>query len=128
MAFTDRNLDAGRAGLTVSGLGLTKTAALTLEVASGSVTHHSTGTMYTLTSAQNKVFTADSTDIKQVFMAIIDNGTTTDLWVDSYVDDGLTGRADPPSGYIRVLTIGWLEIAVDETVIDNGTIFRRVYT
>ncbi len=127
MAFTDRNLNAGQAGVTVSGLGLTKTAALTLEVASGSATHHDTGTTYTLGSAQNKVFTADSTDVKQVFLAIIDNGSTTDLWVDSYVEDGLTGRADPPSGYTRVLTIGWFEIAANETDLDNSTIYRRVY-
>lgn len=127
MAFTDMNLIAGLVGKAVTGLGLTKTAALTLEVATGSVTHHRTGTTYTLASAQSKVFTPDTTYAKQVFMAIIDNGSTTDLWVDGYLDDGLSTKGDPPSGYSEVLTIGWFLLAANETDLDNSTIYRRVY-
>jgi hypothetical protein len=127
MAFVDHQINAGLCGKTVSGLGLTKTAAMTLEVASGSVTDHQTGTTYTLASAQNHVFTSDSTDPKNAFMAVIDNGSTTDLWVDEYVDDGTLMRDDPPSGYSVVLEIGWFSFAANETDLDNASINRRVY-
>lgn len=127
MSFADYPIVASLAGLSVSGLTLSKTAALTLEVATGTVTHTVTGLSSTLSAAQNHVFTADATYDKQVYMAIIDNGTTVDLWVDSYVDDGSKVRADPPTGYRDVLTLAWFTLSANETDLDNAIINRRVY-
>ena len=127
MAFTDIELNSGLAGFSISGLTLSKTALLTLEVASGSVTVHQTGSTYTLATAQDHSFTADATNSKKVFMGLIDNGTTTDLWVDSYIDDGNTQRAAPPSGYNLIREIAWFDLAANETDLDNSTIYRRAY-
>lgn len=127
MAFADHPIIAGLAGLTVNGLTLTKTAAMTLQVATGDVTPQRTGIQSTLGTAQTHVFTADATYTKEIYMAIIDNGTTVDLWVDSYVDDGTKMRSDPPTGYRHVLSLAWFTLAANETDLDNAIINRRIY-
>lgn len=126
MAFVNYPLDFGAAGRSVSGLDLTKTAALTLEVAAGSVTEHGTGTTHTLASAESHVFAADSTNPTQVLMAIIsDDGSNVDLWVDAFVDDGTKSHADPPAGFRVVHDVAWFTLAAGETDLDNATINRR---
>ena len=125
MAFVDKKLLSGQVGKTVSGLGLSKTAAMTLEVATGSITLHLTGVVSTLSSVQSNVFTSDSTYKKVVFIALIDNGSTVDVWFDEYVDDGLNKRGDVPSGYKIISDIAWFTIAVNETDLNNTSIYRR---
>lgn len=127
MPFADHPIIAGQAGLTVNGLTLSKTAALTLELATGDVTPQQTGITSTLSSAEDHVFVPDATYAKQIYMALIDNGTTVDLWVDSYVDDGDTAQGDPPAGYRSVLTLAWFTLPANETDLDNVVINRRVY-
>ena len=127
MAFVDKQLNAGTDGKTVTALGLTKTAPMTLEVAAGSVKLHATGVTYTLAAAESHVFTADSTNPTRVLMALIDNGTTTDLWVDAYVVDGLNEKGKIPAGYSYIADIGWFDIAANETDLLNGDVNRRVW-
>jgi hypothetical protein len=127
--FADQPIVSGLAGLTVNGLTLSKTAALTLELGTGNVTPQLTGITSTLAAAQSHVFVPDATYPKQVHMALIDNGTTVDLWVDSYVDQGddAMTRGDPPEGYREVLSLAWFTLAANETDLDNAVINRRVY-
>jgi hypothetical protein len=100
---------------------------MTLELAAGSVNRHGTGTTFTLGAAQSHVFTSDPSLPTKVFMGLIDNGATTDLWVDAYVDDGLTVKGDPPSGYELVLEVAWFTIAAAETDLANPSIKRRTW-
>ena len=127
--FADYPIIASLAGLSVSGLGLSKTAAMTLQVATGSVTPQTTGIASTLGSAQSKVFVADSTYPKQISMGLIDNGTTVDLWVDEYVDpgDGSMVQGDPPTGYRAVLALAWFTLPAGTTDLTDVVINRRVY-
>lgn len=125
--FADFPIISGLAGLTVNGLDVIKTGALTLEVATGDVTPQRTSITSTLSAAQSHVFVPDTTYKKKVYMALIDNGTTVDLWVDSYVDDGSTMRADPPEGYRNVLSLAWFTLPANETDLDLVVINRRVY-
>lgn len=128
MAWNDLPLNAGAVGKTVSGLGLTQTAAMTLEVAAGSVVTHADGVTHTFTPLQNHTFSADATNPTQVFMGIISNGIgTVDLWVDVYVDDGFTKRADIPAGFSLVAEVAWFTIAANETDLINGTLNRRTW-
>lgn len=127
MAFMDLDLIAGLVGKSVSGLGMSKTAAMTLEVATGSVTTFQDAVTYTLASAQNHVFSADATNPTQVFMGLIDNGSITDLWVDTYVDDGLNQQGALPAGYKLILAFAWFSIPANETNLDNTTICRRTW-
>ena len=127
MAFADKQLIAGVVGKTVSGLALTKTAAMTLEVATGTVTTHNDGVAHTLAAAVSHVFTADGADVTRVFMALIDNGVSVDVWIDAYVDDGLNRRADIPAGFTVIAGIAWFSIAASETDLDNSTINRRTW-
>ena len=126
MAFVDKNLKAGLIGKTVSGFDISQTAAMTLQVASGSVTLHSTGVIYTLAAAESHVFTSDPSNVKRCFMGIINNGATTDLWVDEYINDGNTTQADPPAGYSLIHALAWFDIAAGETDLVNSTINRRI--
>ena len=126
MAFSDHELNAALDGKTVNGLGITQTAPLTLEMASGDVTIHSTGITYTLATPQVHVFTSDPTNPKQVFVGLVDvGGGTADMWVDSYVDDGLTEQANPPNPLL--FAAAWFTIAAGETDLANATINRRVW-
>lgn len=127
MGFFDQSMFAAPTGKTVSGLALTKTAAMTLEVATGSVTRQAPGVTSSLDAAESHVFTADSSLPKQVFLGLITNETDTDLWVDEYVDDGSTVRADVPTGWTLIADIGWFTIPAAETNLDNTTINRRVW-
>jgi len=128
MAFFDQNLNAGIAGKTVSGLSLTQTAAMTLEVASGSVNLHNDGTSHVLSASQSHVFAADSTNSTEVVMNLIsDDGSNVDVWIDAYVDDGLTERADVPAGFRVVSDIAWFTIAANETDLLSGSVNRRVW-
>lgn len=128
MAFVDHPIDDGLIGKTVSGLAVSQPAAMQLQVATGSVLVHQTGTTYTLATAQSHTFTSDSTYKKQCFVALVDNGTTTDIWVDEYLDDGTRTRADPPTGYSVIQDLAWFEIAVSETnIVTGGTVNRRTF-
>lgn len=127
MSFVDFPLNAGEAGLTVSGLALSQTAAMTLQVASGSATTHQDGVTHTLAAAESQTFAADATNPTEVFMALIDNGVNVDLWVDAYVDDGLTQQADVPAGYELILAFAWFSIPANETDLANVTINRRTW-
>jgi hypothetical protein len=126
MAFVDHPLHFGLAGKQVSGLGLTQTAAMTLEVASGSVVEQRTGTTHSLASAQSHVFAADGSNVTKVVVYLItDDGSNVDVWIDSFVDDGTKVHADVPSGFRVVHDIAWFDIAANETDLLNGTINRR---
>ena len=127
MSFSDKPLLQGLVGKTVSGLALSQTALMTLEVASGSVALQQDGVTYTLASAQSHVFTSDATFQTQCFIGLIDNGATTDIWVDEYVDDGFNTRGAIPAGYELISAVGWFAIPVNETDLANATINRRVW-
>jgi hypothetical protein len=127
MAFVDLPLKSGPSGLSVSGLGLSKTGPLTLELGTGSVSKHRDGLAHVLAAAQSHTFTPDPTNATRVFMALVNNGGSVDLWVDAYVDDGETVRGDPPSGYEVVLELTWFTIAAGETDLANATINRRTW-
>ncbi len=95
-------------------------------MATGSVTEHDTGTTHTLSAAQSHAFTADATYSTRVRMAIItDDGANVDLWVDAFVDSGLTTHADAPAGFRVVKEVAWFDIAANETDLTNATINRR---
>lgn len=125
--FADYPIVAALNGLTVNGFALTQPAALTLQVAPGDVTPVRTSITSTLATTQSHVCVPDATRNKQVFLGIIDNGTTVDLWVDSYVDDGETRRGNPPAGYRLVLDLAWFTLPPNETDLANVVINRRVY-
>jgi hypothetical protein len=125
MSFVDVPLYAGALGKAVAGLVLSKTGAMVLEVATGSVVDHNSGDTYTLSSAQDHVFTSDSTHAKRVQILLVENGTTTDIWVDEFLLDDLTRPADIPSGYSMILDLGWFDFEAAETDLDNATIYRR---
>jgi hypothetical protein len=127
MGFVDAPLIAGLQGLTVSGLGVTQKAAMELEVAAGSVTVHATGVTYTLSTAESKVFTADPTNPSKVFVGLISDGATTQVWVDVFVDDGLKIPADVPASNMLIVDLAWFSIAANETDLLNGDVNRRVY-
>ena len=127
MGFLNHSTHAAPTGKVISDLALTKTAAMTLEVAAGSITRQAPGVTSTLSAAQSYAFTADSSLPVQVFMGIITNEVSTDLWVDEYVDNGATVRADPPVGWTLIADIAWFTIPAAETDLDNTTIHRRVW-
>lgn len=120
-------MKAGSRGLTVTDLGLSKTSAMTLELAAGSVKLHKNGVTYTLATPQSHAFSSDLALPTRVFMALVDNGANTDLWVDAYVDDGNTVQSKPPTGYRHVLDVAWFTIDAAETDLDNATIKRRTW-
>ena len=125
--FADYPIIAGLAGLTVNGLTVSQTAVMTLELATGDATPQATGITSVLAAPASHAFASDPTKKTQCYMALVDNGTTVDLWVDEYVDDGKTTLADPPAGYRNVLALAWFEIAAGETDLANSVINRRVY-
>ncbi len=127
MGFLDQPIHAAPTGKSVDGLDLTKTAAMTLEVASGSVTRNVSGAVSTLDDAESHVFVADGALPKRVFMGVITNETDTDLWVDEYVDDGSKVRADPPDGWSLIADVASFVIPAGVTDLDNTTINRRVW-
>lgn len=127
MAFQDAPMTACLVGKTVSGLGLSQIAAMTLEVATGSVVTHSDGVTHTLTPAVSQIFTADATYPTVVSIGLIDNGVSVDVWIDDYVDDGFNVQASIPSGYEYIADIAWFQIAANETDLSNGTINRRTW-
>lgn len=127
MVFSDKLLIAGLVGKTVTGLGLSQTAPMTLEVAAGTVTTHKDGVAHTLAAATPHIFTADATLSKRIFMGIIDDGVTVDLWIDEYIDDGAEVRADVPAGFTLVADVAWFSIAASETDLVNSTINRRTW-
>jgi len=127
MAFQDMPLDPKLLGKIISGLAVSKTAAMTLQVATGSVENYRADTTYTLGSAQSHVFTSDSTYAKRAQLSLINNGSITDIWADEYLLDGLEGPAPPPTGYTVIQALAWFEIAAGETDLDNSTIYRRTW-
>ncbi len=127
MAFQDVPLIAGLVGKSVSGLGVSQTAPMTLEVATGSVVTLEDGVTHTLSTAESQVFTADATDPKIVRMGLIDNGVNVDVWIDEYIDDGFNNGAPIPAGYEYIADIAWFQIAANETDLLNGTVSRRTW-
>ncbi len=91
------------------------------------MTIHQTGVTHTLASAESHTFTADTTNPTRVFMAIISDDVTVDLWIDAYVDDGFMDRADVPAGFSIVADVAWFAIAANETDLLNGTVNRRTW-
>lgn len=127
MSFVDQELNMGLVGKSATGLGVSQTAPMTLEVEAGEVTTFQDGVTHALSPAESQVFTADATFPKQVFMALIDDGATVDLWVDEYLDDGLNTRGAIPAGFTLIQALAWFSIAANETDLINGTINRRTF-
>lgn len=125
MSFNDVLASGGTIGKTVTGLGVTATASLTLQVADGTVLEQQTGITFTFTN-QSHTFVSDPTYPTQVFMGVIDNGTSTDLWVDAFVQNGKLNQSDVPSGYRLIQELVWFTMAVGETDLNNTTIYRRI--
>ncbi len=127
MAFADKPIHPHVQGKTITGLAVSKTAAMTLEVASGTIQVHQDGVTHTLDAAASHVFAADGVNITRCFMGIVTNDVTVELWVDSYVDDGITTKGDPPAGFRLLQAVAWFDIAVSETDLVNSTINRRTF-
>ncbi|KPK66711.1 MAG: hypothetical protein AMS21_00735 [Gemmatimonas sp. SG8_38_2] len=125
--FIDAPLIAGQIGLAVTGLSVSQKAAMSLDVAAGSVMKHNTGETFTLPAPESKVFVADAVYPTQVFIGLIDNAGTTQVWVDVYVDDGSKQRAPVPDDNVLVCDLAWFTIAPGETDLLNGDVVRRVY-
>ncbi len=128
MPFVDSELIAGLVGKTVSGLALSQGAPMQLDVAAGSVIEHQTGVTHTLAAVESHTFVADGVKDTRCFVGLItDDGANVDVWVDSYVDDGKTGRAPLPAGFRLVADLAWFTIPANETDLANVTINRRVW-
>lgn len=128
MAFNDFPLDSHPLNKEITGLGVTQTAAMTLQVAAGSVTEFSTGAAHALGAAETHVFTADATYPTQVSIGLItDDGANVDVWVDSYVDDGFATHGAVPAGFRLLAGLAWFSIAANETDLINGDLNRRVW-
>lgn len=127
MPFADYPLDAHPLNKNVTGLGVTQSAPMTLEVAAGNVQEYDTGETYPLAAPEPLVFTADPVLPTQVFMAFIASDTDCYVWADTYLDDGLNGRSPFPAGYRMVIDLAWFTIAPNETDLLNGTVSRRIW-
>ncbi len=127
MPFADQPLQAAPLNKGITGLAVSQTAPMTLEVATGTITEYDTGAVHNFTPAESNAFVADATDPTQVFMAIITNDVSVDLWVDAYVDDGFNARGAIPTGFRILATVAWFSIAANETDLLNGDVFRRVW-
>ncbi len=126
MAFVDKDLLGGLILRSMSGLVITQPAAMQLQVASGSVINLQTGVTYTLGAAQSHTFSSDPTDPSVCFVALIDNGASTDIWFDEYIDTGANTRAAVPTGYTLIQALAWFSIAAGEIDLVNATINRRI--
>lgn len=127
MAFQDVPIRPEPMGKIITGLAVSKTAAMALQVAPGVVDAYWEVVLYTLESAQSHVFTSHATYAKRAQISLIGNDITTDIWVDAYLLDGLKEAADPPAGYRIIQDLVWFEIAAGETDLDNSTIYRRTW-
>lgn len=127
MGFNDIPIKAAELGKGVQGLVVSQAGAMTLEVATGIVNLHGSGGLVELESAQSHAFISDPMNETRVFMGLVTDGVDVDLWVDAYVDDGATVRADPPEGYVLITELAWFTIPAAETDLANSTINRRVW-
>lgn len=127
MAFKDFTINTNLLGKKITGLDVTKTGPMRLEVAVGSVLFYNTGQTFTMASGDSHIFSADSSNIKTVFMGVVGSGSAANVWIDRFVDDETNERALAPSGYKLIAELAWFDIAVDETNLNNSTINRRVY-
>jgi hypothetical protein len=127
MAFQDAPIHPEPMRKINSGLGVSKTGAMTLQVETGSVKDYQIGVTYMLASAQSHTFTSDATYAKRCFLGLINNGVTTDIWADEYLLDGLEQPADPPTGYTLIQALAWFDMDAGETDLDNATIYRRTW-
>ena len=127
MAFNDLSILDNLLGKKVTGLDVTKTGPMRLEVAAGSVLFYNTGQTFTMASGDSHTFASDSGNITRAFMAVVGSGSTASLWVDEYVDDGTNEQAAVPSGYKVIAELAWFNTPVDETNLNNTTINRRIY-
>jgi hypothetical protein len=127
MAFVDQELNMGLVGKSASGLAVSQTAAMTLEVATGAITTFQDGVTHTLGAAESQLFVADATLPKQVFVGLIDDGVDVDVWIDEYLDDGFNARGPVPTGFALIQALAWFAIAANETDLINGDLYRRTF-
>jgi hypothetical protein len=127
MAFKDLALSQEIVGKSVVGLELTNPTGLTLEVAAGSIKDFATSQTHILSSTQSHTFTSHNKWKKKVFMGIISNGTTTDLWIDEFIHDGKTMKSQLPTGYSLLLTIAWFDLLPNAIDFSESVVNRRVY-
>lgn len=129
MPLVDVLFDPTRIGKRVIGLEITQSAPMVLSVSAGSLTLLQTGVAYDLSSAVDIDFTGvpDATDVKRVQMNFVFNGTTGEVWVDRILLNGLHRPAAVPVGSTLLIDLGWFNLAANETDLDNGDIFRRVW-
>lgn len=124
MSFNDLELIADEAGMEVSGMGVSKTGALQLTIASGSITKG--GQVHTLASDAVVNVTADSTNPKYYGIYVrADNGAL-EIYERTHVEDG--GEISAlPTGYEYVEKLAWFTVPANETNLDNIDINRRVF-
>ncbi len=127
MTFSDKPIRPHVQGKNVTGLAASQTAAMTLQIASGSITVYQDGLTHTFSPAASHVFVADSTYVTRCFLGIVTDDVTVELWVDAYLDDGLTTKGDPPAGFRLLQAVAWFDIAISETDLVNSTINRRTF-
>ena len=127
MSFVDHTLDAGLDGVSVLGLGVTKTAALTLDVGAGHIVTHADGVTHELATPQSHTFTAHGTVPTLCMLALVTDGTVVDVWVDAFADTGAMAASAPPAGFSVIRCLAWFTLAAGETDLVNTTINRRVY-
>lgn len=125
MPFIDVPIDAGRVGKSVSGLAVSQPGPMQLAVAQGEVVLHETGEVCELSQEQTQQFVSHATLWTRVFVGLIADGASVDVWVDAYVDDGYTTQAQVPKGYRVVHDLAWCSIAPAEKDLLNGDVFRR---
>lgn len=128
MGFSDHNYNGIHQGVTnFTGLGISKTGAMTLEVAAGSVDKD--GTTHVLSAAQNHIFSSNPAQITRCWIALIEDGAGgVDIWVDEFVSKSGKTRGNVPGGWNFVCELAWFDIAAGETDLDNATIVRRLWT
>jgi len=125
--FTNRPLKNERTSKEVLGFSVTNPTGLTLSVASGSARIWKTSTIYTMDTEQSHTFTPHSKWKKGIFMGIVSNGVTTDLWVDEWIHNGNIIKAQPPAGYRLWVPLAWFELLPNVDDFSTTEIFRRIY-
>jgi hypothetical protein len=127
MAFNDVPIAQGLLGKTITGLDVTKTSTMTLEVASGNVLIHKTGVTHTFPDTESHTFVADTNHKRDVHMSVVSNGSNVLLWIDDFIDNGNNIGARMPDGYEVVCDLAWFVMNKSETDLDNVTVNRRLY-
>lgn len=111
----------------VTGCEVTQTGPLTLTVAAGNLCDFSRGIDAPFAGGAH-TFTPHSAHPTQVYFALVWDGATLELWADEVTKKNKWQRnLDKPSGYERVLELGWGSIPANETDLANADMNRRVY-